>query len=272
LIMDEIDQIKSIDVLCKVYSWPNIPHTKVILIGIANELTLTEKLPKLNSSLNKITPKVIRFDAYTKNQIISIINSRLKPRYHFLFDPKAIEYIAAKSTISGDIRKALDVCIKSLDVAHAKFVSEGNNLEYIQVKLSDVVPIVRSTLVSREITSIKELPFHQKLILCCMVKLAKDREVGLHKLLEKYRQVAQNEGLPFVSTPEFLSMCDLVATTELVTIKEVGKKNYDPRTCLSVNSTKSCKNMKAEIHVSADVVSFAVSEEPLLSKIMETEN
>jgi len=96
--------------------------------------------------------------------------------------------------------------------------------------------------------------------------------VGLHKLLEKYRQVAQNEGLPFVSTPEFLSMCDLVATTELVTIKEVGKKNYNPRTCLSVNSTKSCKNMKADIHVSADVVSFAVSEEPLLSRIMETEN
>jgi len=29
--------------------------------------------------------------------------------------------------------------------------------------------------------------------------------------------------------------------------------------------------MKAELHVTAEVVSFAVSEEPLLSRIMETE-
>jgi len=135
------------------------------------------------------------------------------------------------------------------------------------VQLGDVVPIVRNTLVSKEVSTIQCLPFHQQLILCCMVKLAKDREVELSEILEKYRQVSRSEGLPEVGTPEFLSMCDLVATTELVTIKEKGTKQQFQQACLHT-STKSVKNMKVELRVSEEVVTFAVSEHGLLARMM----
>jgi len=260
--IDEIDQIHALELLYRVFNWPNLPNSQLILVGIANELSLTDKLPKLK--LYKVSPLLISFDAYTKQQIANIIHARLSPHHTNLFDPKAIDYIASKATTSGDIRKALDICIQALDTIQEKYERlyvTDSTCPVIVIKVGDIAPIVRNTMSSKEIDTMKTLPFHQQLILCCMVKLAKDREVELQNVLEKYRQISTSEDLPSVRTAEFLDMCQLIATTELVTLKSTEKKQKN-----TINV--SCRTMKVEVRVSEEDLIFAVSGETLLSNIM----
>jgi cell division control protein 6 len=129
LILDEIDQLatKHKDVLYSFFEWAKSAGSRLVLIGIANQLDLTTKLlPRLQTK--NCEPVYLSFDPYKVPEITAIIKDRLSaledptpdsPTKKFdqngkpvlpIMQPMAVELAARKLAGTGDVRKALDVC------------------------------------------------------------------------------------------------------------------------------------------------------------------
>ncbi|XP_045426755.1 cell division control protein 6 homolog isoform X2 [Pipistrellus kuhlii] len=116
LVLDEMDQLdsKGQDVLYTLFEWPWLSNSRLVLIGIANTLDLTDRiLPRLQAR-EKCRPRLLNFPPYTRNQIATILQDRLNQvSRDQILDSAAIQFCARKvSAVSGDVRKALDVCRK----------------------------------------------------------------------------------------------------------------------------------------------------------------
>ena len=123
VVLDEIDHILTLDLesLYKVFEWSMQKTSRLLLVGIANALDLTDRfLPRLKS--RNLKPELLPFLPYSAVQIKTIITSRLKslvpegsplPFVH----PAAIELCSRKvSSQTGDLRKAFEICRRAIDL------------------------------------------------------------------------------------------------------------------------------------------------------------
>jgi origin recognition complex subunit 1 len=115
VLLDEMDFMVAgkNQVLYNLLEWQTAATSKLQLVGIANTMDLPERLPtKIRSRLggHRIT-----FPAYTRHQLESIIQQRL--RELDVFSDDAIQ-VCAKSLAhqSGDVRQALTLCRKAAEV------------------------------------------------------------------------------------------------------------------------------------------------------------
>ncbi|KAK4306861.1 hypothetical protein Pmani_021349 [Petrolisthes manimaculis] len=127
LLLDEMDQLssKNESVLYTVFEWPSLNQSKLILVGIANSLDLTDRtLPRLQARPN-LKPMLMHFPPYSKKQIITIINHRIAQAGLDgieIIRPSAIQLLAGKvSAVAGDVRKALDVCRRAVEMCEGNF-------------------------------------------------------------------------------------------------------------------------------------------------------
>lgn len=128
LILDEIDQLDSRkqNILYTIFEWPSYTKSKLILIGIANALDLTDRiLPRLQSKC-ELKPRLMHFAPYSKTQIIEIYKERLgSSGVSDVFSPVAVQLLAGKvAAMSGDARKALDIGRRVIELAEQKCVDE----------------------------------------------------------------------------------------------------------------------------------------------------
>ncbi|KAI1266827.1 cell division control protein [Xylariaceae sp. FL1019] len=127
VILDEIDHILTLDMesLYKVFEWSMQRTSRLVLVGIANALDLTDRfLPRLKA--RNLKPELLPFLPYSAAQIKSIITGRLKslvpegsplPFIH----PAAIELCSRKvSSQTGDLRKAFEICRRAIDLIEAE--------------------------------------------------------------------------------------------------------------------------------------------------------
>ncbi|KAL3921954.1 MAG: hypothetical protein SGPRY_004727 [Prymnesium sp.] len=80
LLLDEIDQLLSLhqQVLYTLFEWAAAPCSRLVLIGIANALDLTERfLPRLRA--HGATPEALHFSPYSDDELASIVKQRLTP-------------------------------------------------------------------------------------------------------------------------------------------------------------------------------------------------
>ncbi|KAI1186474.1 cell division control protein [Nemania serpens] len=123
VVLDEIDHILTLDLesLYKVFEWSLRKTSRLMLVGIANALDLTDRfLPRLKS--RNLKPELLPFLPYSAAQIKTIITGRLKslvpegeplPFIH----PAAIELCSRKvSSQTGDLRKAFEICRRAIDL------------------------------------------------------------------------------------------------------------------------------------------------------------
>ncbi|KAI0533076.1 P-loop containing nucleoside triphosphate hydrolase protein [Xylaria digitata] len=123
VVLDEIDHILTLDLesLYKVFEWSMQKTSRLLLVGIANALDLTDRfLPRLKS--RNLKPELLPFLPYSAAQIKMIITSRLRslvpeesplPFIH----PAAIELCSRKvSSQTGDLRKAFEICRRAIDL------------------------------------------------------------------------------------------------------------------------------------------------------------
>lgn len=130
VVLDEIDHLltKDQELLHNLFEWSLVKNSKLVLLGIANALDLTDRfLPRLKA-LN-LQPNLLPFKPYSTEQIASIITTRLKsllpedqratapvPFMH----PAAIQLCARKvSSSTGDLRKAFDICRAAFELVEA---------------------------------------------------------------------------------------------------------------------------------------------------------
>ncbi|KAG9249836.1 P-loop containing nucleoside triphosphate hydrolase protein [Emericellopsis atlantica] len=124
--LDEIDHILTLGLesLYRLFEWSLQSPSRLLLIGIANALDLTDRfLPRLKSK--NLKPELLPFLPYSAPQVKNIITTRLKsllpagakegfvPFIH----PAAIELCSRKvASQTGDLRKAFEICRRALDL------------------------------------------------------------------------------------------------------------------------------------------------------------
>ncbi|KAF2645700.1 cell division control protein Cdc6 [Massarina eburnea CBS 473.64] len=125
--LDEVDHLLELDadVLYNIFEWSLQKSSGLVLVGIANALDFTDRfLPRLKS--RGLKPQLLPFLPYTAAQISSVITLKLKSLLaagtdHVPFiHPTAIMFLSKKvAAQSGDLRKALDICRRAIDLIEA---------------------------------------------------------------------------------------------------------------------------------------------------------
>lgn len=130
VLMDELDQLvtRNQDVMYDFFNWPQLRHSRLIVLAVANTMDLPERT--LN---NKISSRLgltrITFPGYTHQQLIKIIESRLEGVQRVPVDKDAIQFASRKvAAVSGDARRALDVCRRAVEIAEQE-VADGPERE-----------------------------------------------------------------------------------------------------------------------------------------------
>lgn len=173
LLIDELDLLvtRNQSVLYNILDWPTKPHSKLIVIGIANTMDLPEKLlPRISSRMGI---QRLCFGPYNYQQLQEIISSRLKGID--AFERQAIEFASRKvAAISGDARRALEICRRAAELAdyHIKKLasppdssSEGKAL----VGMAEVEAAIQEMFQAPQIQVMKSSSKLSKIFLVAMV-------------------------------------------------------------------------------------------------------
>ncbi|CAL1409953.1 unnamed protein product [Linum trigynum] len=244
IIADELDYLITKDraVLHDLFMLTTLPFSRCILIGIANAIDLADRfLPKLQSVNCK--PLVVTYRAYSKDQILRILQERLMVLPHVVFHPQALELCARKvAAASGDMRKALSVCRSAVEVLEAEVRDSRNNMdsdtqENSVVKIDHMAAALSKAFRTPVIDTIQSLPQHQQIILCSAVKFfrggKKDTIVG--ELNKSYVETCKSRMIPPVGISEFLSMCRVLNDQGLVKLGQSRGDDKLKRVTLTVD-------------------------------------
>ncbi|QBM89114.1 cell division control protein 6 [Metschnikowia aff. pulcherrima] len=190
VVLDEMDYLitKDQQVLfqlfhCASHLKSTVLQTKLIIVGISNALDLTDKfLPRLRS--NGFNPEALQFMPYTADQIKQVVTSKLRSLVDqdkenqgtatLLMHPVAIQMCCKKcATVTGDLRKAFDICYKSIELVEqqAKQREDFHELTLSnapKVLISHVAKVCTSTFGDSSQQKIMNLNLLQKAVLCCL--------------------------------------------------------------------------------------------------------
>ncbi|XP_055629922.1 cell division control protein 6 homolog [Toxorhynchites rutilus septentrionalis] len=247
LVLDEIDQLASSKqtVLYNIFEWPAKRGSRLILVGIANALDLTDRLLSRLQSRCELKPHLIHFLPYTKQQLVNILKSNLaENETGDLFNDAALQLLAAKvASTSGDARRALFL---------ARRLVESTDNEYRQQKkISSKDPVLsdegktvsppKSVQIRQVVTTLNQVygstqnmeddeafPLQQKILVCALLlllKAGKSKDITVGRLHQVYKTVCAKRNLLSVDQTEFINICSLVETRGILRIQ--GKK--EPR-------------------------------------------
>ncbi|KAF2813217.1 P-loop containing nucleoside triphosphate hydrolase protein [Mytilinidion resinicola] len=146
VLMDELDQLvtKNQSVMYNFFNWPGLRHSRLIVLAVANTMDLPER-----TLSNKISSRLgltrITFPGYTHDQLMQIIQSRLSGVPGHVVQPDAVQFAARKvAAVSGDARRALDMCRRAVEIAEAEAIAKEQEAED-----NDAVPDTPSKSKSR---------------------------------------------------------------------------------------------------------------------------
>ncbi|XP_074783226.1 cell division control protein 6 homolog [Athene noctua] len=241
LVLDELDQLESKgqDVLYTLFEWPRLPHSRLVLVGLANALDLMDRSLARLGARPASSPQLLHFPPYTREQLSTILQERLgQVAGDPVLDAAALQFCARKvSAVSGDARKALDVCRRAVEVVELE-VRNQTLLKPLPAGDSPVSPVPKRVgllHVSRVISEVfgdrlaagavggrDTFPLQQKVLLCSLLLLARrlrTREVTLGKLHDAYGQVCRQQHLPAVDQAECLSLVTLLESRGVLELK-----------------------------------------------------
>merc|ERR1719244_603997 len=292
LVLDEVDQLDSKDqsVLYTVFEWPALKDSKLALVGIANSLDLTDRvLPRLQVK-PAYKPTLLHYPPYTKQQIIDILTARLNEGSGNdstpVITPRAIAFLAGKiSSLSGDLRKALDVCRRALELAetvarkqtllkpmtprglaspakspHKGYKTAKTLPQLGQVDMPQIMKVINQVYGSQVPQSLgtkgEGLPVKQKILiasLLLMVKKGKSKEVTLGKLAETYTKILKRRCLEPETESACVGMIEMLESRGMVTYLCKGAPRMD----------------KVSLRMDEDEVALALGDKAMLAGILE---
>ncbi|XP_014087210.2 cell division control protein 6 homolog [Bactrocera oleae] len=251
IVLDEIDQLCSTkqSVLYTIFEWPSLPGARLLLVGIANSLDLTERtLMRLNARC-ELKPQHMHFPPYTKQQIVEIFRARLEEAGVLeVFPPVTLQLLAAKvSAVSGDVRRALDIGRRVAEIAEQQMklgqkqvklddLALGDNTKEVflkPVQVTQVAEVLNKVYgVSQNLQEDIEdsFPLQQKIVLCSlmlMLRKERNKDITMGRLHEIYRRVCVKRNIHALDQAEFAGLVDLIETRGILRI--IRKK--EPRLC-----------------------------------------
>lgn len=143
VLMDELDQLvtKNQSVMYNFFNWPALRHSHLVVLAVANTMDLPER-----TLSNKISSRLgltrITFSGYKHQELMEIIESRLKNVPGNIVDSDAIQFASRKvAAVSGDARRALDICRRAVEIAEqASNLAQAKILNQIVDSDEDLPP------------------------------------------------------------------------------------------------------------------------------------
>lgn len=277
MVLDEMDQLdsKNQEILYTMFEWPSLPRSRLVLIGIANALDLTDRiLPRLQAR-PKCRPQLLHFPPYTRDQIVIVLTDRLSQvevEGYQVLESSAIKFCASKvASVAGDMRKALDVCRRAVevvdgDVRKQRILSSPTKKGAPpavpkKIGIPHILRIVNEVYGSRMVTQSGQqntIPLQQKLAICSLLllfKTNKGKEATLGKLHDVYRKVCLKQSVPAVDQGEFLSTCSLV----------------EARGIMGVKKAKETRQSKVTLKLDESELESALQDKTLMSNVLRSQ-
>ncbi|XP_072343474.1 cell division control protein 6 homolog isoform X1 [Scyliorhinus torazame] len=275
LILDEMDQLdsKAQDILYRLFEWPWLTNSRLVLIGIANALDLTDRiLPRLQAR-PKCKPELLNFAPYSREQIVAIVQDRLNQvSGENVFDSVAVQFCARKvSSVSGDARKALDMCRRAVEIVESNVRNQTTTKPVLEpdspapspglkkvglLHVSQVVSEVDGDRMKSSSGSDECFPLQQKLLVCSLLLLtrqSKVKEFTLGKLHDTYSKVCRQHQMSGVDQSECVSLCSLLESRGIVSLKR----------------SKEARLTKVALKIEEKDVEYALHDKVLMGNILQ---
>ncbi|SCN23299.1 origin recognition complex subunit 1, putative [Plasmodium berghei] len=255
LIIDEIDYLitKTQKVLFTLFDWPTKVNSKLILIAISNTMDLPERLiPRCRS---RLAFGRLVFSPYKGDEIEKIIKERLY-NCKDIIDHTAIQLCARKvANVSGDIRKALQICRKAFE-----------NKRGHKIVPRDIIEATNQLFDSPLTTAINYLPWAFKIFLTCVIielKIINEFIIPYKKVGNRYKVMIQTSGKcigMYNDTELFKIMIDKLVKMGILLIRpyiplDSIAKNKNKEALLGFNEPekKASENKPYKTQVSPDI-------------------
>ncbi|KAF8134480.1 P-loop containing nucleoside triphosphate hydrolase protein [Boletus edulis] len=166
VLMDELDQLVTTkqDVVYNFFNWPTLVGSKLVVLAVANTMDLPERVMsgRVRSRLGMTR---INFQPYTTLQLLEIVHARLlaakenlPPKHQQdVITADGVKFASMKvSSISGDARRVLDICRRTVELVHPKGKTAGTE-----------------GLMQNSPTAayLKDLSLHERIMLAALVKI-----------------------------------------------------------------------------------------------------
>ncbi|KAJ3209302.1 Origin recognition complex, subunit 1 [Dinochytrium kinnereticum] len=223
LLLDELDMLvtKKQEVIYNFFHWPREALSNLIVVGIANTMDLPERvfLQKINSRVGK---RVV-FKAYTVEQLSNIIGSRTGGSV--LFQKDAIEFCARKvAGISGDARRALDICQHALETFTLELKNGGTQT---RITREFITKVIKEMFFSPQMRAVQSAAFYEQMFLvafCCLVKRTKLQEFTLDEMILEMRGLCHLLDERVLSGFEVSTICSRLFCSKFILVQP-GKQS-----------------------------------------------
>ncbi|WVY94226.1 hypothetical protein V8G54_033314 [Vigna mungo] len=232
IVADELDYLITKDraVLHDLFMLTTFPFSRCILIG---------------------KPVVVNFQAYSNDQILKILEERLKALPYIVFQQQALELCARKvAASSGDMRNALSICWSAIEMLEAEIRESACNLntsleeisfsqqnlptapdcmkkrEFDIVRTDHMARALSKTYRSPVVDTIQSLPHHQQIILCSSMNHFREakKDTFLGELYKSYVGICRSSLIPPAGILEFSNMCRVLSDQGLI---KLGQSRED---------------------------------------------
>ncbi|ORX87891.1 P-loop containing nucleoside triphosphate hydrolase protein [Anaeromyces robustus] len=253
VLMDELDLLvtKKQSVMYNFFDWPNRPYSHLIVVAVANTMDLPERM-----LTNKVSSRLgltrINFQPYTHEQLITIVQSRLQGISSFSDD--AIQLCARRvSAVSGDARRALDICRQAVEIVERK--SKQSKGEKLLVTPAIISQVTKSIFASPTMMIIKRACLHQKIFLISVVNELRRSGIG-------------ETSFGCVSN-EHLSLCRIY-NIERPTISNLSAicSTLGGIKCLIVEGGRADLYGRVRLNVNEEDIIMALKNDPIVGKMI----
>ncbi|KAI8918618.1 P-loop containing nucleoside triphosphate hydrolase protein, partial [Powellomyces hirtus] len=242
VLMDELDLLvtKNQQVMYNFFNWPNLPHARLIVLAVANTMDLPERI-LTNRVSSRLGLTRIKFEAYTHQQLIEIVESRLEGVQ--CFERDAIELCARKiGAISGDARRALDICrrgVELLEYSLQQADKENKQINKKLVTMSVIDRAVKEMFASPAVQSVARASIHQRVFLVCVLRVIRRTGTSLvefNQVADEYVKLCSLGNLRQATSYTLFAICEQLNTCQLLMTEQSRAGDYSQRIQLSINT------------------------------------
>nr|XP_003705940.1 PREDICTED: origin recognition complex subunit 1 [Megachile rotundata] len=211
LLVDELDFLctKRQDVVYNLLDWPTKATAQLVVITIANTMDLPERV-----LMGRVTSRLgltrLTFQPYNYKQLQEIVMSRLKGFNGFRNE--AVQLVARKvSAVSGDARRALDICRRAMEIAEARHAEN--------ISLQDVTEAVSEMIASAKVQAIKHCSKMEQIFLQAVSAEVTRTSVEEVYFKDAYRQLealCSFDGIEVPTVTEILAVCARLGASRLL--------------------------------------------------------
>lgn len=221
LIVDELDILcnKRQDVIYNLLNWPTLDASRLIVVTIANTMDLPERVFKGKVS-SRLGLHRLTFLPYSFRQLQKIVESRLSGLDSFTCD--AAEFVSRKvAALSGDARRALDICRRASEIAEAEAIP-AVTMDHVQTAIGEMISCPK-------ILAIKSCSKMEKLFLqavCVEVDRTGLEEVIFRGVYKQLETLATFEGRKVPTVGNTLAISYRLGAMRLIICEHVRQDTY----------------------------------------------